>query len=129
AVCSGTDVETDDAVEIVHLRACQCVLRMGRETRVENPCDLLVVGKELRYLHRVGGLLAIAQKIRLETAQDEEGRMRIEKRAEGDEVFAHHLDQLGPRYHRATHDVTVSRCVLRQAVNEEIDLVLAMTMK
>ena len=55
--------------------------------------------------------------------------MRVELHAEQDRFAPHGLDELAPRDDRAAHDVAVARGVLRQAVDEDVDAVLAVVVE
>ncbi len=88
------------------------------------------MGAQKRCDTQRGGTLCLpAQEIGLQAALDQECGMRIERGAENPGTGAHPLDELAACEHRPAHDVAVARCVLRQAVNEEIHGVAAVVVQ
>ena len=91
--------------------------------------DFCVGIQECRHLHGGGALRLIAEKIGLHAALDQPRGIEIEHAAQQHEVRAQAADQFGRTDHHATHYVTVTRCVLGQAVQEQVDISVAMLVK
>ena len=77
----------------------------------------------------LASLRLVAQVIGLHAAHHEECGVRVEQRAQQDRVPAHRTDQFVARDDRPAHHVAVTGCVLREAVHEYVDAVLAVVVE
>src|SRR5208337_481952 len=77
----------------------------------------------------VRALALIAQEISTHTPLNQEGGMRVERRTHGDHILAHRGYQVTVRDNGAAHDIAMTGCELRQAVQKNIDVVAAMVME
>jgi hypothetical protein len=85
--------------------------------------------EEQRNAHRARRLRLVAQVIGLHAAHHQERRVRVQQCAEQDAFAADRPDQLGATDDGARHDVAVSGGVLGQAVQVQVDVVLAVVVE
>src|SRR6266851_8306607 len=105
------------------------MLRVTVETWIKN---LLYSGMTLQegaHGERVRALTLVTQKVRAHAALNQKGRVRIERRSHGHDVLAHLRNQLAARNDCAAHHIAVARGVLRQAMQENVDVVGAVVVK
>jgi len=82
-------------------------------------------GEALRDARRAGALCLVAHEIGLQSPQDQERGVRVERATQGAEIGTHGADQLGARDDGPAHDIAGAGGVLGQAVNEHVHIVVA----
>ena len=92
-IVAALQFEAHHGAEIAHLPRRELVLRMALETRIEYPLDLGVIAQEAAHRQRIGALALVAQEIRAHAPLNQECGVRVERRADRDEVLAHRGDQ------------------------------------
>ncbi len=88
-----------------------------------------MVREKLSHPLRAGALRLIADEVRLQAAQDQEGGVRIEVAAEGAEIGPQAADEIAAADDGPAHDVPGSRGILGQAVDVHVDVEFAVLVK
>ena len=109
------------AVAVFHLFRGQFVSRVVLKARIVDPLDPRVPAQEFGQRHRALGVAPIAQRVGSQTAQDQEGRAGIQRRAHAGGQRLEFPEPLPVGDHDAAHDVAMTAGVLGQAVDVVVD--------
>ena len=107
----------------------QRVAGISGQAWVANPAHLGSRREKFRDALRIGALGVPAHEIRLQAPQDQERRVRIERRTQRREIVPQRVDEFGTADDRAAHDVAVAGRVLGQAVGVQVHVELAVVVQ
>src|SRR5262249_14964272 len=99
-------IEGHDGAELLHLSLCQLVLRVRGQPWIVYAGNRRMGCKMLGYPHRALTLCLVANKVGLESAQDEERRMRVECSSQDSEVGTQSADEIAATDDRASHHIS-----------------------
>src|SRR2546425_4334225 len=85
--------------------------------------------KQFRDPLRTRTLRLITNEVGLQTAQNEEGSVRVQCAAQCAEVGAQPANEIAAADHRSAHDIAGAGSILRQTMHEHIDIVLTVLME
>ena len=105
------------------------MLRVIGQAGIVHARDRWVGREQVRDAHGAGALGGVANEIGLEPALNQKCRVWVQCDTHSAEVGAQQADQLGARNGCAAHDVAGAGGVLGKAVNENIDIELAVLME